>query len=222
MTNHLIVMARNPFKSQVKTRLGKSLGTAIARGVYTRLVYETLFTLLSERDNGTAITLTLEAAHGVPIFKEAFPELNVIHQSHGNIGNRMWHEFQAAFEQNVDKAVLIGSDIPGIHWETIQQALNVIDEETIAIGPARDGGYYLIGMQSPGVDVFQDILWSSNTVLAETISNITQNGLLPGFLPILHDIDFLEDLHQWQRQLLSNQPGNTGEREGLNNGKEKE
>jgi uncharacterized protein len=206
MTHQLIVMARNPFLSQVKSRLGKSLGTEVARGVYTRLVYETLFTLLSERDDDTLITLTLEAAHGIPIFEEAFPELEVVHQSRGDIGARMWHEFQTAFEHGVNKAVVIGSDIPGLHWEIIQQAFDLIDEDTVAIGPAQDGGYYLIGMQSPGVNVFKDILWSSNTVLADTISNITSKGLLPGFLPTLHDIDFLEDLRQWQQQLLEKSP----------------
>jgi uncharacterized protein len=218
MTNQLIVMARNPFKSQVKSRLGKVLGTEVARGVYTRLVYETLLTLLSEQSGNIQITLTLEAEHGIPIFKEAFPELNVTSQCRGNIGKRMWHALQTSFDQNAEKAVLIGSDIPGIHWSIIQQAFDLIDEETIAIGPAQDGGYYLIGMQSPGQNIFQDILWSSNSVLAGTISNITQLGLMPGFLPTCLDIDFVEDLLQWQDQLLTKPPLDPGGKEVADNG----
>jgi hypothetical protein len=194
----LIVVARNPFNSQVKTRLAETLGTEVARGVYTRLVYETLLRMIHHRTDSVRITLSLANGTGLDLFHEAFPELTVTHQCEGNIGLRMMDAMDKAFEQGAEKAVLIGSDIPGITWDIVEQAFAVIDEETVALGPAKDGGYYLVGMQKPGVDVFRDIPWSTANVLACTISNITQQGRLPGFVPMLQDIDYIEDLRRWQ------------------------
>ncbi|MCB2209540.1 TIGR04282 family arsenosugar biosynthesis glycosyltransferase [bacterium] len=194
----MIVVARNPFNSRVKTRLADTLGKEVARGVYTRLVYETLLRMIHHRTNSVKITLSLANGTGRDTFHEAFPELTVTHQCKGNIGVRMMDAIRQAFEQGAEKAVLIGSDIPGITWDIVEQAFDVIDDETVAIGPAKDGGFYLIGMQSPGVDIFENIPWSTSGVLACTISNITQQGCLPGFVPTLQDIDYAEDLRRWQ------------------------
>jgi hypothetical protein len=200
----LIVVARNPFKSLVKTRLAESLGSEIARGVYTRLVYETLLSLVHHQTDSIQITLSLANKHGLEIFQEAFPELTVTHQCQGDIGVRMMNAINKAFDQGAEKTVLIGSDIPGITWDIIEQAFDIIDEDTVALGPARDGGYYLIGMQAPGVDIFRNIPWSTANVLACTIGNITQKGYLPGFVPLLQDIDYVEDLRSWQSIIKSN------------------
>jgi glycosyltransferase A (GT-A) superfamily protein (DUF2064 family) len=92
---------------------------------------------------------------------------------------------------------LIGSDIPTLAVSHIEQAAALLRRGTVALGPAEDGGYYLIGLAAPAPLLFADMPWSTSAVLAETIRRLSANGILYGLLPILPDLDRPEDLERF-------------------------
>jgi len=183
MNDHIIIMAKNPFGTDVKTRLAKT--TKLLTPVRTDITF----------------VLSLSSTQGIQVFKEAYPEFVVTNQCQGSIGTRMKDAFDRAFQEGAERALLIGTDLPGINWSILNQALDQINNQTIVIGPTFDGGYYLIGMASPGIDIFQDILWSSPKVLGQTIKKITEQGYQPVLLSELQDIYNEKDLKNWQSSL---------------------
>jgi len=198
MKNCIIIMAKDPFKSKVKTRLAKSIGEAGARGVYARLLYDTLNKILSPLSNDFRIILSLSTKSSEKYFTEAYPEFFIEIQCPGDIGVRMQQAFKSAFDKGAEKAVLIGTDVPRIDWSTINQAFEKVNDRSIVIGPTTDGGYYLVGMTSPGVNIFNNVSWSSLEVMRQTIKNIEAQGYKSVLLPKLMDIDNDQDLRQWQ------------------------
>jgi uncharacterized protein len=106
----------------------------------------------------------------------------------------MMNAFKDVFGLGYSKAVLIGTDVPSLTEHILNDAFNKLDNNDIVIGPAYDGGYYLIGMKSIQTFLFQNIEWSTTKVLAQTISKIESHNLSYSLLPRLHDIDEEKDL----------------------------
>ena len=202
MRKNVTVLAKNPFDADVKTRLAQDLGVEQAKGVYARLLYQTLFSLLDKPEKETSLTLSLLSSRDREYFTEAFPEFEITHQaSWGDLGEKIHHALQQAFQNGAQKAIVIGSDLPCIQWKCLNQAFEGINERNIALGPCVDGGYYLIGMQSPGVNVFQNIPWSTENVLGLTLEKVQAAGYQHYLLPECQDIDFQSDLRTWQASL---------------------
>lgn len=201
MKNHIIIMAKDHFNSKVKTRLAKSIGEEAARGIYTRLLYDSLHKFVDPVSNDFKIILSLSTKTGEKYFKEAYPEFFIDIQCPGNIGVRMHHALLSAFDKGAEKAVLIGTDVPGINWSILNQAFENVNDQSVVIGPTRDGGYYLVGMANPGVNIFKNVTWSSPEVLCQTIRNIEKQNFSAVLLPELMDIDNEQELRQWQSSL---------------------
>ena len=201
MKDQLIVFARSPFHPKVKTRLAHGIGQKAAQGIYARLIYSLLYRLIERCPEDTKITLSVASQSGVDTFKAAYPELDVNHQSTGNIGVRMSSAIKKAMNDGAERVVLIGSDLPELDWSLIQQAFNKIGPDTITLGPTMDGGFYLVGMQVPAKDIFQNVSWSTDEVLTRTVNNIKAVNCNPVFLPQLQDIDWPEDWERWQAKL---------------------
>jgi hypothetical protein len=114
-------------------------------------------------------------------------------QQGANLGERMAGAIATTLAGGVKKAIIIGSDCLEIGAEHIRLAYRKLDEVDVVIGPATDGGYYLLGMKMLHRDLFEDIAWSSDEVLKETLKKIFQLSLSYWQLEILSDIDDLED-----------------------------
>ncbi len=198
MDKHLILVAKNPFGPGVKSRLAKDIGQAPAKGVYARLLYQTIFTVLANPPSDVQITLSMASSTGKKYFTEAFPELHVTHQCQGNIGTRIRDAIQKSFNNDAKKSVLISTDQPGIPWDIINKAFQHISHETIVLGPSKDGGFYLVGMAAPGEDIFHSISWSTDQVLTRTLQNIQDLGLNSKLLETMQDIDRAEDWEAWK------------------------
>ncbi|MGC9398483.1 MAG: TIGR04282 family arsenosugar biosynthesis glycosyltransferase [Anaerolineae bacterium] len=197
MKRHLIVYAKCPLPHNTKTRLGATLGHVEAAGVYARLLYAYLFDLLATVAETARIELSLGHQRDVPFFTRAFPELLVRPQVHGDLGARMAASFDQAFAEGADAVVLTGSDIPGLNGALVQEAFARLETDPAVIGPAEDGGYYLLGLRAPGADLFSDIPWSTADVLACTEARARAHDLTLTRLPLLADIDVEEDYAAW-------------------------
>jgi rSAM/selenodomain-associated transferase 1 len=106
----------------------------------------------------------------------------------------MQYAFQQSFQKGTEKAVIMGSDCPEITPNHIRKAFNCLQTDDIVIGPSKDGGYYLLGMNAFHPELFENIKWSTNSVYWETIAKIQEKGLTYKKLPRLNDIDTREDL----------------------------
>ncbi len=116
---------------------------------------------------------------------------------HGDdLGSRMKNAFQEAFDSGYEKVAIVGSDCPEISSEIIEKSYQILDEKDIAIGPANDGGYYLLAMKNSH-DLFSNIEWSTEAVFPKTLEKIENQNLTVGKLPELTDLDTVEDLKKF-------------------------
>ena len=201
----LLVFARPPVLGRVKTRLAATLGPEAALAIYRRLLAITQQAVaaaavpatvwLAEAppagvlaDTGTAAAGALPEWPGLPWRIQA-PALD--------LGERMAAAFAAAFAEGATRVAVIGTDCPGLTAEILTQALAGLAAYDVVLGPAADGGYYLLALRQPCLALFQNIAWSSATVLADTLALAAGLGLSVALLPTLHDVDTAEDLAHW-------------------------
>lgn len=187
--NHLIIFCKNAILGQCKTRLAASIGPEKALNVYEFLLNHT-----------AKITRELSVKRIVyysqQIVQNDFFDPNHFEkalQRGDDLGARMAHALEQSFAQGAEKAMVIGSDLFDISAELIQQAFQALNTHQTVIGPAKDGGYYLIGMTQFNAEVFRNKNWGSPSVFSDTLSNLKPD--LPFLLPEKNDIDTIEDLH---------------------------
>ena len=193
----IIIFLKNPEKGKVKTRLAASIGDDQALEVYNKLVEHTLvvvdplqvqkYVFYDEELGNNSFSLNHE-------FKKYI-------QKGRDLGEKMSNAFKTVFAEGVDKAIIIGSDCPEITTELISRGFSKLNENDIVIGPASDGGYYLLGMKKLYSDFFINKEWSSTSVLADTVIDVQRLDLSFYPLPVLSDIDVKEDLERWQMHL---------------------
>jgi hypothetical protein len=200
LRQHLIVYAKRPLPGYAKTRLGAAIGAEQAAGVYARLLYTYLLDLLRADLPDTRIELAVACPADVPFFADAFPELAVRPQVQGDLGQRMAASFAQAFAQGADAVVLTGSDIPGLDCHLVQAAFDALETAPVVLGPAADGGYYLIGLRAPGAPLFDGIEWGTDQVLAQTEALIQARGISAIYLPEQFDVDTADELLRFRHQ----------------------
>ena len=201
MRRHLIVYAKRPLPGHAKTRLGAAIGAEQAAGVYARLLYTYLLDLLRADLTDTQIILSVACPADVPFFAAAFPELAVRPQVGGDLGQRMAASFAQAFAQGADAVVLTGSDVPDLDAHLVQAAFDALETAPVAVGPATDGGYYLIGLRAPGAPLFDGIEWGTDRVLAQTEALIQARGISAVYLPEQFDVDTTDELLRFRNRL---------------------
>jgi rSAM/selenodomain-associated transferase 1 len=197
-TRHLIVYAKRPLPGYAKTRLGKGIGMEDAAGLYARLLYQYLVGLVGAELEKTVVELSVASSEDVPFFAAAFPELVVQPQIDGDLGQRMAASFARAFERGAASVVLTGSDIPGLDSTLVRAAFDALETAPIVLGPAADGGYYLIGTRVPNVPLFEGIAWSTERVLEQTTALARVQGLEVAYLPQLYDVDTIVEYERWR------------------------
>jgi hypothetical protein len=190
----LLFFIKNPEKGKVKTRLASAIGEKMAANLYKRFLLEMLFTL----NNGTFIFyLCYSPESPVSSFKNWLGDQYLyMAQAGEDLGERMKNGFLEAISMNFKRVVLIGSDIPDLSLELIEEAFTSLQEKDAVIGPSLDGGYYLIGFKKESFSprVFEGIYWSTASVFEKTLSVLQQEGLTVHTLQPLRDIDTVEDL----------------------------
>jgi rSAM/selenodomain-associated transferase 1 len=197
-SKHLIVYAKRPLPGYAKTRLGSGIGAENAAGLYARLLYGYLIDLVRAGLEDTALELSVASPDDVAFFFSAFPELRVHPQIDGDLGQRMATSFARAFDRGAASVVLTGSDIPGLDSTLVRTAFQKLQAADVVLGPAADGGYYLIGMRTPCVFLFEKVEWSTDRVLAQTEALARAQGLEIATLSQLYDIDTRTEYERWR------------------------
>lgn len=181
-----MIFARWPQPGMVKTRLARAYGEQGAARIYRRLLDHTLAAV---RDSGLPVELRVTGASCERFEEEFGPGISVHDQGPGDLGERL-----ARVEP---PALVIGSDLPALSASLLREAAALLASHEAVIGPARDGGYWLIGLRKPSPWLFTGMPWSTPAVHSETLARMEARGVTPGLLPELADIDEPGDLAGW-------------------------
>lgn len=186
--NLLIVFVKNVVKGKAKTRLAKSIGDDEAFNVYKRLVE------ITEEETRKLQDCDLYVYFSDSISEDKWPGAMKFVQHGNDLGERMKNAFQRGFNIGYEKILGIGSDLPNLSSEIIQDAFNVLETTDTVFGPAEDGGYYLLGMKRTVDEVFDGKAWSTEGLLKQTISDLEMAGIRYVKLSTLNDVDTIDDL----------------------------
>jgi len=191
----LIVFLKAPRPGTVKTRLAAALGAAEACVAYRHLV-ETLLRQLASLED-VELRFTPDGA-GSEIKPWAQPTWRLTGQGDGDLGSRLDRAFRQAFGEGAKRVAVVGSDCPEVRTTDIEAAWRALLSHDVAIGPAIDGGYWLIGLRRPHPELFEHVRWSTNHVMQDTLERCRAAGLGTCLLRELADVDTEED---WRRFL---------------------
>ncbi|MBI5501535.1 MAG: TIGR04282 family arsenosugar biosynthesis glycosyltransferase [Deltaproteobacteria bacterium] len=209
----LIILTRYPVPGRVKTRLIPALGAERAAALHGELARLTLAAAREARA-GWHASASHEAHRASGVFASAGLAIEVHHdggdlaalaawlgddvafepQAEGDLGHRLCHAAESAFARRSGPVVLIGSDCPQLEARHLLAAFAALAVQDVVLGPARDGGYYLIGLSRPAPELFDQIPWGTDRVLARTLEILRASGRKPVLLEQLADIDEPDDL----------------------------
>lgn len=186
--NLLLIFTRNPELGKCKTRLAATVGDQTALDIYVFLLNHTV-----------QITKYLDVIKAV-YYSETIWEKDIWDatiyqkklQSSGDLGTKMANAFKDGFEAGFEKIMIIGSDMYDLSESDIKNAFSELTNADVVIGPAEDGGYYLLGMKTLEVSLFKDKKWGTETVLQDTLNDLKDKKTT--LLDLRNDVDFYEDI----------------------------
>ncbi|HEX6179204.1 MAG TPA: TIGR04282 family arsenosugar biosynthesis glycosyltransferase [Thermoanaerobaculia bacterium] len=200
----LLVFARVPELGAVKTRLASEIGDERALAVYRAMLRDVLGSIgRSDQETEIEVMWAPTAIASGTTLRDAFGDHAVAMQTGTTLGDRLSMAFsERFFFHRTEKIVAIGVDEPTLTRETIDHAFGLLDSCDWVIGPATDGGYYLIGCRAAAFDttIFRDIAWGTSSVYAATIDRINKWGSTVAILPYRRDIDTAADLAAYESQ----------------------
>ncbi|PSB23540.1 hypothetical protein C7B69_14250 [filamentous cyanobacterium Phorm 46] len=195
MSEKLIVFTRYPEPGITKTRLIPVLGKAGAANLHRLMAQRTIARALSLQ-NSRQLSVEIHHTGDSQQQMQDWLGTDLIYQNQidGDLGARMAAAFQNSFDSGVDKVAIIGTDCPDLKAEILAQAFDELSDRDLVLGPAKDGGYYLIGMRRAIPELFEGIKWGTSEVFASTRAIAQNLDLNIAYLPTLADIDLPEDL----------------------------
>jgi rSAM/selenodomain-associated transferase 1 len=195
----LILFVRKPELGKVKTRISATVGDEATLLIYQKLLQH-----------------TWDITHELPVDKFVFyteiePDEDLwskggyvkMIQEAGDLGHRMRSAFETLFEKGYDEIIIIGSDCYELTPAIIKEAYQLLQHHELTIGPATDGGYYLLGMKKELKEVFSGIEWSTEKVLDQTLKLMETKRYSYTLLPQLNDVDTIDDVPEIWKQELS-------------------
>lgn len=202
----IVVFAKYPEPGKVKTRIGNYLGHD-----YSCMIYEAMLLDLIDKlafQDLCSCCFYVYPPEKTAAFAASYSLNNdsVFPQKGFDLGMRMFNSLMEQINMGADEVVCIGSDIPAISLVHIDSAFSILSSHDAVLGPADDGGYYLIGTRKKVVSdfYFSGISWSSSSVLSETISKMKSMGLTHNSIQSLRDLDDLSDLEFYKDLLDKN------------------
>jgi len=198
--NAIIVFAKYPEPGKVKTRLGAQIGNEAAARLY-RLFLTQTFELCQARDEAWLSYVAFEPQEREEWFREVVPgSFRLVAQTGESLGARLQAAFHNVFADGAQRVIAIGSDSPTLPREYLLQAFERLHKFDLVLGPAEDGGYYLVGLAQPRPELFEGILWSSSSVLEQTLKRAQDQALSYHLLPLWYDVDDRATLQRAARE----------------------
>ncbi len=189
---------KNSQLGKVKTRLAQSIGDREALNAYHKLLQHTkeiATPLQVEKSVWYSNYIEEEDIWDTSDFKKELQKGN-------DLGERMKAAFQLEFTKNKNsRIVLIGSDCGELDTLTLQRAFEALENNSLVIGPAKDGGYYLIGMTQLYPQILEGIEWSTDKVLEQTLDKVKEHNISYALLQKLNDVDTVEDWNLVKKRL---------------------
>jgi rSAM/selenodomain-associated transferase 2/rSAM/selenodomain-associated transferase 1 len=190
----LLVFAKAPLPGKVKTRLARAMGDARAAELYRRMG-KAIIEAVRGGDFETSVVYS--PAEGLPAIRAWLGDSpRLMPQADGDLGRRMNIAITHALETS-GRVCLIGTDSPDLDAALVSQAFEALGETDVVLGPARDGGYYLIALSEPHSELFEEIPWSTDRVLESTLTRASAAGLAVRLLETLTDVDEPADVPAW-------------------------
>ncbi len=196
----LVIFAKAPIPGEVKTRLCPPLTPDEAATLHGSFVLDML-----ERSKTAVAKLKLPldrylacAPSSTLVFFKIMEErqgVTLIDQVGDDLGARMQQAFETMFSRGYTRVLIVGTDVPSLPLDHYQQALALLETNDLVLGPALDGGYYLIGLKRMVPDLFVGIPWSTERVLGLTQENAMKLGLKTALISPWRDVDTIDDLH---------------------------
>ena len=205
MRQALTVVAKAPQPGRVKTRLHSRLSVDDATELYRCFLKDTLLLMDSVPQTERVISYTPrgEERHfdGIRDGKNGSPRMLL--QRGESFGDRLYHTFDELFEEGFDSVVIIDADSPTLPRDYLAEAFEELARpgDRVVLGPAEDGGYYLVGLRRPHRRLFEEITWSSDRVLAETVERAGEISLSVALLPMWYDVDDAASLERLKREV---------------------
>jgi rSAM/selenodomain-associated transferase 1 len=188
--NKLIIFVKNEELGKTKTRLAATIGDEAALNAYRKLLNYT-FTQTQNVEAEKVVWYSRYKGEN-DIWSEGYFQKKV--QSGADLGQRMSNAFRDSFDEDgIEKVIVIGSDCAELTTEIIEAAFQQLESHECVIGPARDGGYYLLGMKTYYPEIFEDVSWSTASVFNETVQQMEALGTSYSMLKKLNDVDTIED-----------------------------
>ena len=195
----LIIFVKNPELGRAKTRLAATVGNEAALAIYKRLLERTK-TITAPLNVDKTVFYDRILGENDLWSDEGFDKSV---QPEGDLGERMISAFQASFNKGYEHICIIGSDCYDLSTEVLDQAFEALESNDAVIGGAKDGGYYLIGMNRLIPAVFQNKPWSTAEVFPSTVQDFKDNEVSYYELPVLNDVDTENDLGDWAQDILT-------------------
>jgi rSAM/selenodomain-associated transferase 1 len=195
LTQHLIIFTRYPEPGKTKTRLIPVLGDVGAANLQKQMTEHTIFQV-QELQKITSVSFEVQFTGGNLEKMQNWlgNDLGYQFQGEGDLGARMERSLVNAFNQKAEQVIIIGTDCPDLNSQILATAFEQLKNFNLVLGPALDGGYYLIGLQQPIGELFMNIPWGTAQVFAKTGEIAQKLNLSIGYLQYLADIDRPEDL----------------------------
>lgn len=190
MQRTLTIFGREPVAGRTKSRLARAVGARTAAGVSRALLEHTV--AVARAAPGWRVVLSFAESPRTEWSRNL--GVAVESQCEGDLGDRMRHAFERRALEGAEAAVIIGSDCPELRVVHLESAAAALQRRPVVLGPARDGGYWLIGQRLPGADLFEGVPWSDRTTATATRRVIRRRGLAWAELDLLQDVDTVEDL----------------------------
>ena len=200
MSDRLIVFTRYPQSGKAKTRLIPALGAEAAADLHRQMTEYTL-SQIKPLQQRRSLTVEIWFVGGDRVQMQAWlgSDLSYQAQPAGDLGDRMVQAFQAAFDSGVKAAIIIGTDCPELTDVLLTEAFQALQHTDLVLGPATDGGYYLIGLRRLVPELFKTIAWSTDRVFQQTVDIASNLNLSFTTLLTLTDVDRPDDLPVWEQ-----------------------
>lgn len=199
------IFAKQPIPGQAKTRLAERYGPETAAAIHEAMLFDSLDLWGGGRfldPSQARLVLAYQPEDAGPWFDPRVAAVWALQpQAPGDLGDRMRSFFQGELDDGASQVVLIGSDSPTLDPSIVISAFLCLEARDVVLGPAADGGYYLIGCRGAVPPVFDGVAWGSPGVLGQTVDRLADSGLSVGLLPPWPDIDRPDDWTMLQGHL---------------------